>query len=220
MDADSNYIRSRLDPKVDVHYGVREVRNPHHSVTFNEVKTAPFQNRTFLQAVLRKKLSNTQFFWCTYPIADHPTVRPSDESHTVRAEGVRCIRLTRLAHGATRLEYACSVDLKGRFPTRLTNSIVVPTLMDLPLTLQEYFQQIRPIGECTALDGTRIGHMLIHAALDVKKARRGEAVATFISRTEMLRNAPAANLGLFSRWSATRATTCSQATLRRKTPTS
>jgi hypothetical protein len=38
--------------------------------------------------------------------------------------------------------------------------------------------------------------MLIRAALDVKKARRGEAVATFISRTEMLRNAPAANLGL------------------------
>jgi hypothetical protein len=68
--------------------------------------------------------------------------------------------------------------------------------MHLPFTLQEYFQQIWPIDECTALDGTRIGHMLIRAALDVKKARRGEAVATFISRTEMLRNAQAANLGL------------------------
>ena len=118
MDADSNYIRSRRNHNVDVRYGVREVRNPHHSVTFNEVKTAPFQNRTFLQAVLWKKLSDTQFVWCTYPIADHPTVQPSDESHAVRAELVRCIRATYLAQGATRLEYACSVDLKGRFPTK------------------------------------------------------------------------------------------------------
>jgi len=58
MDADSNYIRSRFDPHVDVHYGVREVRNAHYSVIFNEVKTAPFRNRTFLQAVVWKKLSD------------------------------------------------------------------------------------------------------------------------------------------------------------------
>ncbi len=195
MDADSNYIRSRLDPNVDVHYGVREVRNAHYTVTFSEVKTAPFRNRTFLQAFVQRKLSETQFVWCTYPIANHSTVCPSDESHALRAEVVRCIRLTRRAHGATRLEYACSVDLKGRFPTWLTNSVVVPNLMHLPFTLQEYFQQIRPIDECTALDGVFIGHMLMNAALSVKKARRAEVAATFILRTEMLRDAPAANLG-------------------------
>ncbi len=128
MDADSNYHRSRSDPNVDVRHGVREVRNAHYSVTFTEKKTAPFRNRTFLQALVQRKLSDATYVWCTYPIANHSTVRPSDESHAVRAELVRCIRLTRLAHGATRLEYACSVDLKGRFPTRLTNSIVVPNL--------------------------------------------------------------------------------------------
>jgi hypothetical protein len=196
MDADSNYIRSRFDPNVDVRHEVREVRNAHYSVIFDEVKAAPFQNRTFLQAFVWKKRSDATYVWCNYPIANHSTVQPSDESHAVRAEGLRCIRLTRLSHGATRLEYACSVDLKGRCPTRLTNSFVVPKLMHLPFTLQEYFQQIRPIDECTALDGTRIGHMLIRAALDVNKARRGEAVATFILRTEMLRDSPAANLGL------------------------
>ena len=37
MDADSNYLRSRLDPNVDVRNGVREVRNAHYSVTFSEV---------------------------------------------------------------------------------------------------------------------------------------------------------------------------------------
>jgi hypothetical protein len=129
MDADSNYNRSRLDPNVDVQYGVREVRNPHYSVTFNEVQTSPaFRNRTFLQALVCKKMSDATYVWCTYPIANHSTVEPSDESHAVRAELIRCIRLTRLAYGATRVEYACSVDLKGHFPTRLTNSIVIPTL--------------------------------------------------------------------------------------------
>ena len=102
MDIDSRYNRSRLDPNVDVHYGVREARNPHYSVTFNECKIAPFQNRTFLQALVCKKMSDATYVWCTYPIANHSTVEPSDEIHVVRAELVRCIRLTRLAHGATR----------------------------------------------------------------------------------------------------------------------
>ena len=199
MDADGDYIRSRFDPNVDVNYGVREVRNAHCSVTFSEVKTAPFRNRTFLQALVWKKLSDATYVWCTYPIANHSTVRPSDESHAVRAELVRCIRLTRLAHGATRVEYACSVDLKGRFPTWLTNSLVIPTLMHLPFTLQEYFLQIRRIDECTAQDGAFIGHMLMNAALSVKKARRAEVAATFILRTEMLRDAPAANLDVLLR---------------------
>jgi hypothetical protein len=41
--------------------------------------------------------------------------------------------------------------------------------------------------------------MLIRAADDVKRARRGEAVAAFISHTEMLRDAPAANLDVLLR---------------------
>jgi hypothetical protein len=142
-----------------------------------------------------KILSDATYVWCTYPIASHSTVRLSDDSHAVRAELVRCIRLTRLAHGATRLEYACSVDLKGRFPTWLTNSLVIPTLMGLPYELQEYFLQIRRIDECTAHDGAFIGHLLMNAVLGAKKARRAEVAATFILRTGMLRDAPAANLG-------------------------
>ena len=47
-----------------------------------------------------------------------------DESHAVRAEGARgarCIRLTVLAEAATavELEYACTLDLKGHFPTAI-----------------------------------------------------------------------------------------------------
>ncbi len=128
MDVDSRYNRSRLDPNVDVRLEIREVRNAHHSVTFYECKLVPFQNRTFHQALVWKKLSDTQFFWCTYPIADQPTVNLGDKSNSVRAEVVRCIRATYLQEGATRVEYACTEDLKGHFPTWLTNSIVIPNL--------------------------------------------------------------------------------------------
>ncbi len=64
----------------------------------------------------------------------------------------------------------------------------------LPLVIQEYFLQIRRIDECTAQDGAFIGHMLVNAVLSVKKSRRAEVAATFILRTEMLRDVPAANL--------------------------
>jgi hypothetical protein len=64
----------------------------------------------------------------------------------------------------------------------------------LPCTLQTYFAQIRPIGDCTAEDGEFIGHMLMDAALQAAKAKRAEAVAAFVSHTAMLREAPVANL--------------------------
>ena len=41
--------------------------------------------------------------------------------------------------------------------------------------------------------------MLVNAVLGVKKPRRAEVAATFILRTEMLRDAPAANLDVLLR---------------------
>jgi hypothetical protein len=104
------------------------------------------------------------------------------------------MRLTVLAEGVTNVEYACTMDLKGRFPSWLTNSKIIPNLMALPYMLQGYFAQIRPIDDCTAKDGAFIGHMMMNAALKASKARRAEVVAAFISRTAMLREAPLANL--------------------------
>ena len=51
MDADSRHQQSRLDPKVDVRREIREI-NVHHTITFYELKTAPFHNRTFLDAMV------------------------------------------------------------------------------------------------------------------------------------------------------------------------
>jgi hypothetical protein len=112
----------------------------------------------------------------------------------VRAEVARCIRLTVAAEGVTNVEYACILDLKGRFPSWLTNSLIIPTIMALPYDLQEYFAQIRPIDDCGAQDGAFIGHMLMNAALKASRRYRAEAVATFFSRSDMLREAPLAHL--------------------------
>jgi hypothetical protein len=129
MDLHGMHFRSTLDPETDVRDELREVRNSHHIVEFYECKTAPFRNRTFLQALVWKKLSDTQFVWCLAPIADHPSVTPSDERGTVRAEAVRVLRFTVIAQNVTRVEYACTLDLKGHFPTWLTNNLVIPSLM-------------------------------------------------------------------------------------------
>ena len=80
------------------------------------------------------------------------------------------------------------------FEGPLSNRVALPELLALPYRLQTYFAQIRPIGDCTAEDGEFIGHMLMDAALQAAKAKRKEAVATFFSRTAMLREAPMANL--------------------------
>ena len=189
MDVKSRISESRTDPRVQVRFEIKEVRNAHHIVTFYESNMAPFQNRTFLNASVWKKLSGTQYVWCSYPIASHPSITPSDERHTLRAETEQCMRLTCIAEGVTTVEYACSTDLKGSFPTWLTNSLIIPTLTALPYMLQEYFAQIRPIEDCGSHDGTLIGHMLMNAALKATRRHRAAAVATFILRTEMLRPA-------------------------------
>jgi hypothetical protein len=54
----SKFYLSHLDPDIDVRYELLEVKNLHHIVCLSEKKTAPFQNRTFLSAILWRKISN------------------------------------------------------------------------------------------------------------------------------------------------------------------
>ena len=41
---------------------------------------------------------------CASPIASHPSVMPSDESHAVRAEVARCLKLTLVSENVTNVE--------------------------------------------------------------------------------------------------------------------
>ena len=124
----SKFLQSTANPQVDVRYEVLEVRNTHDAVVFLEKKTAPFQNRTFLNALLWQKVCDTPltYIWVTVPIERNSKISLDDEAHAIRAEVTRCVRATQTAPGVTRIEYACSLDLKGRFPSWLTERVAVP----------------------------------------------------------------------------------------------
>jgi hypothetical protein len=194
MDLDGRHWRSQWDPEVDVRSEIREVRSPHCTIAFYECKTAPFRNRTFLSALMWQRLSDTQCVWCVFPVAAHPSVTPSDESHAVRAEAARCIRLTVVSPNVTNVEYACTLDLKGIFPNWLTNEVVLPPLLRLPYTLQVYFAQIQPVDNMKPEDGAFVGQMLVDVVEVTKKSDRASAIRTFAMRSSMLRECGFANL--------------------------
>jgi hypothetical protein len=66
----------------------------------------------------------------------HPKISAVDEAGAVRAENFRAWRLTEVSPGCTRLEYTCSLDLKGHFPKFIANTIVIP--------MQVLVQRMRP----------------------------------------------------------------------------
>jgi hypothetical protein len=198
MHFDSKFFRSiEWNPEVDVRREVLEVRNPLHTVIFLEKKPAPFQNRTWLSSLLWQKVSNTPptYIWVAVPIEHHGKISLEDEAHAIRAEGVRCIRATQTAPGVTRIEYACSLDLKGHLPRWLTDRLVIPTLMRLPYDLQTYFTHVMPPPSCTAANGTLLGHMIVDTAEAAKKPERASAVRTFVEHTAILRESGVASLG-------------------------
>jgi hypothetical protein len=48
----------------------------------------------------------------------------------VRAESCRAFRLTEVAEDITKLEYACSLNLRGAIPPAITTKVSVPGQMD------------------------------------------------------------------------------------------
>jgi hypothetical protein len=185
----SAYNRATSNPALDVRREILEVRSPHNTVVFTEKKTAPLHNRTFLNVLLWQKVCDMPltYVWVTVPIESHAKIVPIDEAHAIRAEVVRCVRATQTAVGVTRIEYACSLDLKGHVPSWLTDRLVIPTLMGLPYDLQAYFAHVMPPPSCTAADGTLLGHLIVDTADCAKKPERASAVRTFVERTATLR---------------------------------
>jgi hypothetical protein len=189
MHVDSKVKLSELDPELEVRYEILEVKNLHHIVVFYEVRTAPFRNRTFMSSSIWRKVCDAPltYIWATIPIERHDKVSPEQEAHAVRAHGSRCLKLTRLGCNLTRVRFACSLDLKGQIPRRIVNRIALPQLMRTPYDLQTYFVQMTPPSECTAADGTCIGHMIADVAQAAKTFNRAAAIRTFIMRSSVLR---------------------------------
>ena len=196
-----------------------------HSIVFIELKTPPFKNRTWLTSMVCKRICDDPptFLWVGVPLDTHPSIRPDDEHHAIRAEGSRCLRLTSIGPDLTRLEFCASLDLRGSLPQWLTDKVAVPTLLHVPYTIQVrtfrlpaaqaavpllvqkgvlrqvYFQQIRRLVDCQQEDGRNVAHMLADLAfaqgLSDLKARI--AIRGFYMRCAMLLNAGFAHLDTF-----------------------
>jgi hypothetical protein len=82
-----------------------------------------------VQVLERLSDDPVSYVWVAAPIETHRKVTPDDERHAVRAASMRCCRLTAIAPNVTRMDYACTLDLKGAFPRAITNNLAIPELM-------------------------------------------------------------------------------------------
>jgi hypothetical protein len=202
MDVNSRDFQTRLNRDLYPCYELREVVNQHHSIMFNEIRPPPFQNRTMVVSLVWKKVCDEPltYLWCAVSIDSHPSVRPEDEAHALRADLARCVRLTALSSQSTKLEMVTSLDLKGNFPSWFVNAVILPQILRLPAALQMYFAMVHeanPAGSYSADDGRIVAHLMMDATKIRKlvytsnraRKRQAAAVAKFVMRTEMFNDA-------------------------------
>ena len=106
MHFNSKFNLSQLDADIDVRRELLEVKNLHHSVCFSEMKAPGLQNRTFLVALLWRKISDAPptHVVIVVPIERHANHLPQDEAHAVRAEVRRVFQITGTADGGAQVK--------------------------------------------------------------------------------------------------------------------
>jgi hypothetical protein len=126
LDQDSRFNQSTTDPTVWVRSEVVEHVNAHHTITFNRCKAKP--DRTFLNSIVARKVADDPptYLVISLPIAQHDQITAKDEKGALRAENGRAFKLTEVGEGITKLEYACSLNLRGSIPQAFTNRVSVP----------------------------------------------------------------------------------------------
>ena len=112
------HFQSKLNRDLYPRYEVREIVNEHHSILFAETRSPPFRPRTLVCSLLWKKVCDEPltYVWCAVSIDGHASVSAEDELQAVRADVVRCVKLTALSAHLTKLEVVTSLDPKGNFP--------------------------------------------------------------------------------------------------------
>ena len=153
MQIESKSNDSPSNREFDVGSRALEAKNLHHVVAFRQATNKPHRDRTFLSALVWRRISDAPltFLWAEVPIEHHdklPLASPSSassamarqssssRSSSVRAAVTRVARLTRTADGSTTMEYGCCLDLAGRSSrVEMSNSAIL-TLMLRPYTLQ------------------------------------------------------------------------------------
>jgi hypothetical protein len=99
-----------------------------------------------------QKFSESVWLWVMVPLSGHARISPHGEQHAVRAEAMRCCRITAGSESETLVEYACWVDLKGSVPTWLNNHVAVPTQLHLPKHVRSHFRRMLDAETTEKLD--------------------------------------------------------------------
>jgi hypothetical protein len=129
LNSDSRFIQSTTNPTVFIRSDVVEHVNAHQMILFSKLKLGPgLSHRSFLNSVVAKKVTDDPptYMVVGLPIAQHDKIAPKDEKGAVRAENCRAFKLTEVAAGITKLEYTCSLNLRGSIPQAITNKVSVP----------------------------------------------------------------------------------------------
>ncbi len=129
LNYDGRHCQSDNDPAVDIRSELVARVNDHHTIIFNRKGLGSgLSDRTFLNSLIAKKVAEnpTTYMLVGVPILQHPKITPQDEARAVRAESFRSFRFTEVAPGRTKMDYVCSLDLKGLVPQFVTNMIAIP----------------------------------------------------------------------------------------------
>ena len=129
LNQDGRHVQSVSDPDMYVRFEVLQRVNAHHTIIFIRGNFgAGLSARTFLNSLVAKRVADAPptFVLVAMPIARHDKITPNDEARAVRAENCRAFKLTEVAPGVTKLDYTCSLDLKGSIPQAITNKVAVP----------------------------------------------------------------------------------------------
>ena len=131
LNCDGRFMQSTIDPTVFIRSEVVEHVNSHQMIIFNRCKATGLSDRTFLNSTVAKKVADDPptYMVVGLPIAQHDRITRKDEKGAVRAENCRAFKLTEVAAGITKLEYACSLNLGGSIPQAITNKVSVPGQM-------------------------------------------------------------------------------------------
>ena len=105
--------------------------------------------------------------------------------HDHMLQQVRCFQLTGIADDIVVLEDAFELNLMG-VPSLLARKLLMPRLLHMAHGIQTYFQQLRPLHNCTQEDGKAVGNLLMEPVI-IRILTRIIRILTRIIRTRTRR---------------------------------
>ena len=183
-DYDSQFLKSTIDHPNQLEVRTLERVNNHHRVFFYLGRSPPpFRNRELVFDFIVKRLSDDQYI-CILTPALHKDA-PVSKS-VVRATSTRIYRVTKIEENVTGCELFMTIDLKGNVPSFITNSVIIPTALNLGLPL--YFMHILPYSDFDKEDARSLGVLLMDATRSLSGKALHAEVQKLFHRTAVLRH--------------------------------